>query len=361
MRLISLMPLALSLGVIPACGEGDGSGGGSGLPLEELPAGYAAALCSAYQNCYGDLLELLRPGEDCVENTTIRLEDDLATLPNAVEAGRVKYDGVQAQRCLDDVAAASCELLSEREPESCKPALEGTVETGGECELDAECEGDQYCDISDSCPGVCAELEAAGGPCRGNSDCSSGLKCSEVTSRCVTPAREGEACKGGEPDCVDGFFCLGDDAAANMPGECVAFADAFGAKAGEPCGSEIGLCELGLVCAIEMLNPARGTCAEKVGSGDTCPAAFPDACPDDEYCTAINILTREGTCTSKPEPSEPCGMSLGGALEICAPGARCDTGVCRALARPGESCTANSTCYSEHCLDQACVAASTCE
>lgn len=360
MRSIRLVPFALALGVATACGnDSGGDGAASGLPIEELPAGYAEALCGVIQNCYGDVLQIFRAGEDCVANATVQAEEDLATLPNAVDAGRVKYNGVQAQKCLDEVAAAGCEFLSEREPESCKLALQGTVEAGGECELDAECEGDQYCDVADACPGTCKALEQAGGLCRGSSDCVSGLKCNDATGRCVAPPGEGEACKGGEPDCSDGYFCLGD--AANMPGECVSLEQAFGGKVGDDCGTQTGLCATDLVCEITAIDPPRGTCGEKVGAGDTCPVAFPDACPADEYCAEINLLTLEGTCTSKPKAGEPCGMNLGGAAEICAPYTRCDSGTCRELAHLGESCTANSTCYSDHCFEGACVASNSCE
>ena len=363
MRFIRLVPALWVFGVVAACGgtESNDPDAKGGLPIEELPAGYAEAFCSTIQNCYGDLLEVLRPGEDCIEHTTIQFTDELATLPAAIDAGRVEYNGVQAQKCLDEVAAAGCELLSERQPESCELALAGTVEEGGDCELDAECAGDQYCDIAGACPGTCKVLEQAGGPCAGSSDCVSGLKCNNATNRCVAPGMAGDSCKGGEPDCIDGYFCLGNNEEMNQPGECITFAEAFGGKVGDACGTDTGLCEPGLVCEITAINPPRGTCGEKVGAGDVCHVAFPDACPDDEYCAGITLLTLEGTCTSKPEAREDCGMNLGGTREICAPNSRCDQGVCRELARLGEECSANATCYSENCVGGACVASNSCE
>jgi hypothetical protein len=87
---------------------------------------------------------------------SVTVQEELATLPSAVDAGRVKYHGTKTQKCLDDIAAGDCTTLSRREPESCQAALEGTVKEGEDCTLDAECVGDQYCKRGDSCPGKCA-------------------------------------------------------------------------------------------------------------------------------------------------------------------------------------------------------------
>ena len=99
----------------------------------------------------------------------------------------------------------------------------------------------------------------------------------------------------------------------------------------------------------------------KVDAGATCHAAFPDECPDDEYCALTPLMPlMPGTCTAKPKPGEMCGSGLGGAA-ICAPYARCDDGVCRDIAHAGEDCHANDTCYSGHCQANACVTGSSCE
>lgn len=358
MRLLRLVPFALMVGFAPACGGDSDGNSAAAVPIEELPAKYASALCSAINNCYGELLEVFRPGEDCAANTTTQIEEELATLPAAIDAGRVKYDGTKVQVCLDEVAAADCAFLSEREPESCKAVFEGTVTAGGDCERNEECEDDHYCDSSNACPGACSPLEQAGGPCTGNSDCASGLKCG-ATALCVAPSQAGEACKGGEPDCVDGYFCLGNDDAQNMPGECIPFAEAFAGKVGDECGLE-ALCELGLSCHIMTVAPVAGECTEKVGSGDACGLAIPDQCPADQYCVGVTLLTPEGTCTPKPEAGEDCGVNLFGGADVCAPNTRCDAGVCRDLAHLGEECSVNATCYSDSCVGGGCVPSNSC-
>jgi len=360
MRLIRLVPFALVFGLVPACGgTATDADEGPSVSVEELPAKYADAFCQVLTACVGDLYNVFRPGEECLKDFTVTVEESLATLPTAIDAGRVKYHGTKVQKCLDDVAAGGCDTLSQREPESCKQALEGTLKEGEDCSLDAECEGDQYCKLGAACPGKCAAYEQAGGPCAATDNCASGLKCGD-TGLCVAPSQKGEACKQGEPDCTDGLLCLGQDDTAKTPGKCYTIAEALGGKEGDACSLDGKLCEAGLACEITSIAPLGGSCVAKVGSGDACHAAFPDECPNDEYCAlGLNPLM-PGTCTSKPEAGEKCAMALGGG-QICAPYTRCDAGVCRDIAHAGEECNEDDTCYSGHCVNMACVTGSSCQ
>ncbi len=378
MRSIRLAPFAsfaLVFGLVTACGgsssgvmdtgaggqDGQAGQGGGTTPMvkvDELAASYATALCKAYTSCAGDLYAIFRPGEDCVTNTTKTLTEELATLPNAIDRGSIKYDDKKLQACLDEVASGDCSTLSNRSPPSCKAAFAGTIAEGGECSLDGECKGAQYCKLGDTCPGKCAPYEQAGGACTGNGDCVSGLKCG-ANAHCVAPSQAGEACKQGEPDCIDGFACLGDDSTAKTPGKCVTLSQAFSGKLGGACSLASNLCAVGLSCEIKSFAPIGGDCVAKLGSGAVCHVAVPDACPDDEYCVLRTPLGA-GKCTPKPAAGEKCGAGLGDA-QICAAYARCDAGNCRAIAHAGEECNANDTCYSGHCLNKACVTADSCE
>ena len=369
MRLIRPITLSLLVGVFAACGsseagfEGDGS---QGIPLDALPVKYAAAFCTAYDRCFGQLLGVFRPGEDCAETTTTPISEELPLLEEAVDAKRVTYDGTKMQACLDDIAARNCAGLLERESAECMAAIDGTVANGGDCSLDAECAGEAYCNSQDSCPGVCARLESAGGRCRSDSECASGLVCFGQTNRCVAPAGSGELCKQGEPDCAPGYVCLGEDGPAKSPGNCVALDDAFSVKLGQSCDLDTELCEIGSSCEVQTVLPQVTTeCAAKVGSGAACKVAIPDECPDDEYCL-IPLLppTLDGTCEPKPEAGQPCGgagYDPARTPSICAPYARCDDGVCRDLAHLGESCNVDATCYSGRCTGGACIASTGCD
>lgn len=361
MRLIRLVPFALVFGLIPACGgtAKDDADEGPSVSLEELPAKYAEAFCETFTSCVGDLYGIYRPGEECVKDFTITVEEALATLPNAVDAGRVKYHGTKVQKCLDEMAAGGCDTLASRISPSCKAAIEGTLEEGDDCSLDAECAGEQYCKLGASCPGKCAPYEQAGGPCASSDNCVSGLKCGD-TGLCVAPSKEGEACEQGEPNCTDGLMCLGQDSTQKTPGKCYSIKEALSGKEGDACSLDGHLCADGFACEITSLAPIGGTCVAKVGSGDACKAAFPDQCPADEYCAlGLNPLMG-GTCTSKPTAGEKCAAGLGGG-QICAPYTRCDADVCRDIAHAGEECNEDDTCYSSHCVNMACVTGSSCQ
>lgn len=378
----ALGPLAFSLSLLGACGgesaftAGPGGSGGSagesagasdggstgattGVPLEELPAAYATALCEAYLACYGTLHAIFLPAEDCVKNVSVQLQEELATLPHAVESGRIAYDGVTAQACLDEIAAGGCETLDQRASTTCQAVLVGRADEDGECELNEECRAGLYCSIGDTCPGKCSPLEAAGRTCSADSQCQSGLKCGQ-TGLCVAPAKRGEPCKQGEPDCSAGSICLGDSAATNTPGECLAVDEAFSGEEGDACNLT-ELCAAGFSCEISSAAlPFSGSCVQQVAADAPCHPALPDECPDDQYCQ-IGDDPFEGTCSPRPAAGQPCGKGIGPTADVCAAYARCDGGTCRKIATAGEGCTQNDTCYSGRCENGACVAGTNCE
>jgi hypothetical protein len=387
MRRVELFPLAVVLLVLGCGGESgfsaapEGSGGsdvgsggsagsggshaggggnatGGSLALDELPGAYAAALCEAYADCYGNLYAVFRPGEDCKKNLTVQLEEELATLPDAVERGRLTYDGVAAQACVDEIATGGCDTLDQRASTTCQGALVGSATEDEACESSEECQAGLYCKIGETCPGACTPLEAAGRACESDSQCKSGLKCG-VTGLCVAPAKAGEPCQQGEPDCGAGYVCLGDDAASSKPGECVAAKGAFSGDEGATC-SLTSLCAPGLACEIlSAAMPLMGKCAPTKQPSEACHPSLPDACPLDQYCK-IDDNPFDGTCTPRPGSNMQCGKGLGGA-PVCAPYTRCNNNVCRPIANAGEGCTLDENCYSGRCESGACVAGSRCE
>lgn len=370
MRLSRLIPGVLVLGSLAAaCGGssdsgskgntgGEGAGAETGITVEELPVKYAETICEVFSSCVGDLWQVFRPGETCMKNFQPRAEEELAPLADSIKAGRVKYDGSKVQGCLDDVLARGCQGFNDREPASCQAAIEGTVAQGADCTLDEECAGDAYCKLGDSCPGKCAPYESAGGACLSNDNCKSGLKCDD-NGHCVAPGQEGDACEQGEPKCSDGLICLGTDNENKTPGSCYTIDQAFSGKAGDACSLDGKLCSGQLSCEITSFTPVAGTCVAKVASGAECKVAFPDECPSDEYCLLGNVLL-PGKCTARPGAGEKCATALGGG-EVCGPYTRCDSGVCREIAHAGEDCTANTTCYTERCVNGACVTGNSCE
>lgn len=355
-----------------ACGgkdfnsAGSGAGGEGGLAsedgqsiaLEDLPEQYAQAFCEVFTRCAGDLYGIFRPGEACLRTYAPAAAEALASLPHAIDTGRVKYHPTKVKQCLDEVAGGDCSTLAARESATCQAAIEGTIAEGGECELDVECAGDQYCKVDGACPGTCEPYEQAGGSCLEDGNCASGLICGD-NARCVAPAEQGEPCQQGEPKCADGLLCLGEDSTAKTPGSCYLMAEALSGKAGDACSLDGRLCAAGYACEITSLNPVAGRCVPKGAENADCKAALPDVCPDHQFCAWGQTPLLGGKCTDKPRAGEACAMGLGAAT-ICAPYTRCDDGACRELATAGETCNSNDTCYSGHCVENTCVTGNSC-
>jgi hypothetical protein len=359
------------LASLSACGDdsGDSSDGGTpsggGTSIDELPALYSQAICEAYENCFGPLFDVYLQGEDCLTRTTTRLEDELPRFKEAIDEGRLAYDGRKVETCTDEVRALDCEDLLNRESATCQAVFDGTLALGDYCAMDEECQGSSYCKFEDSCPGTCAKLELEGGGCSSDSSCESGLSCSNETGRCVVPAGPGDRCNQGEPECAPGYLCAGANDDQNLSGNCRTFEEVFAAAEGESCDPlTTKLCAQGLVCRIDgitAMGEIEAVCAEGVEAGAACNLALPDACPDGQYCD-IPANTLTGTCKARPGIGQPCGKSpFDMTGTICEEYARCDGATCRALGHLGDGCSSDASCYSDHCVGGKCVASEGCE
>jgi hypothetical protein len=354
--------IATSLVVLAACGgsDGDGLSGDGHVTLTELPALYARAYCDAQRACAGDVLEVFLAGEDCEANVETAIADEIPRIEQAIAAGKMRYDGTKVQACVDELRSRGC-LVGTDDPVECTNASDGTVAEGDACSMSAECAGgNTYCKTDATCPGRCAVREAAGGPCRRNSECAAGLQCSEATRRCYAPAAAGAACDAGAPKCRDDLVCVGADEDSGQSGQCRSFADAFSLDTGAACLIDAPFCKADLRCVIESGAPLTTRCAAPVASGAPCKLALPDVCPGDQYCRAATD-TVDGVCTAKPGNGQPCAAPGIGDDPICAPGTRCDGGTCRTRQRLGGTCAADAVCYSENCIAGGCAPAGACE
>ncbi len=349
------------------CGGGDGGGGGGGggsVTIDELPAGFAGAMCAALDECMGALVDVFLGGNDCVTQFQNGFEDAaFQNLKDAIDAGRVVYDPAKAGDCIDAIEALGCGALGNQLPDVCEEALAGTVAEGGDCGLDQECVGDAFCDrAGDACPGTCTARSAAGAECGSDDHCQSGLVCGD-SSRCVEPAGPGETCEGASaPDCEVGLLCIGSD--GDTPGTCRGIDEVLVGDAGDACDFESGmLCREGLSCVVQGFTPGVGpelTCAAEVGAGAACRVGVPDQCPAGQYCAGTDLMTLmfEGTCAPLPGDGEPCAGGLLGAG--CAGGHACIEDTCRLIQRNGGSCTDDGQCYSGNCEGGACVPDAAC-
>lgn len=359
MRTRSLSALLVVSGFLfAACGgSSDDGGGGKTVSIENLPAEVAKAQCSLYEKCFGGLFQFFTNGEDCLKLTEERVKNaEIGQLAAAVDAGKVKYDGAMAAKCLADIAARSCDELANRLSDACDAAAEGSAAVGESCSYDFDCKGTAFCQLDGACPGKCTERLAAGAACKQDDDCQDGLVCGGATQACVKPGAVGEPCGGGvQPECAPTLFCVGDQAATKQAGTCKALNEVFAGKAGDSCSYQDGtLCATDLSCAYETLPPTSGKCTARVASGGACKRlSVPSMCPTDEYCDGAGT-SPDGTCKALPGPGQPCVKVLDN--DSCAPYARCDAGTCVALQANGGPCGSGNVCYSETCVSGTCKA-----
>jgi hypothetical protein len=363
-RQIAMVWAMGSLVLAVGCGSSSDSGGAKSVALADLPPLIANAACSALEACYGSASSLVLSGEDCRQRTEAAFSDSITTLEDAVTNGHARYDGTKAQACIDAVKAAGCNLSSALDSDTCRAALDGTVDVGKDCTSDVECSGNAFCKSSNACPGACTAPGAVGASCTYDAQCDSALKCSKTTHLCEQPAAVGASCGGASgPSCDLDMFCLGEDSKSGKSGTCTKIATLFTAKQGDTCDFSKGpLCDPSLSCSIQSISGAgqiTASCAAKLASGAACKLGFPDACPSGEHCVAPTG-SLDGTCTALPKDGEPCATGAFGDGTACAAYTRCDNGTCRALQDLGGSCKTDDVCYSEHCLNGKCAPAGSC-
>ncbi len=343
--------------------------------VEDIPYLFAYAICGAIEDCEGsEFLTLSLRGKDCVEHTTLVFENrDYHYLEESVDAERVVFDAEGFSQCLSDIRAQGCEVTNSREPESCQQALQGTVDVGANCVIDADCAGEAFCGSEQSvaeCPTVCRDLLAAGDACERSNQCEDGLVC--AGGSCATPPAEGETCCLAESDescwetapapCKRGLECTPD---AFTGSTCKKISDVWRAKEGETCEPPILLCELNgdIPLSCVAIDQSTGICREKVEAGGTCQAAQPSQCPVGQYCDAA-ALAVDGTCVDLPGQYEPCRAE--NQIVRCAPEFVCDLYrgdlACVPINSNGSACDSNAGCYSGICGDEGnCVALAICE
>jgi len=361
--------------LLAACGGSSEPTGSGSLTIEELPDALGQALCQAEQSCNPFYYSVAFTNTDCKALLSRRLEEaSLTQVQAAIAAQTVHYDGALAQQCVSAVSSGSCSVLDNHLPEVCRQALTGTVAIGGACDIDSECSGSSRCEIDgSSCPGTCAPLASAGVACGKDSDCAVGLICSTATKHCTTPAALGEGCLGGSAaQCAAGLLCLGNDDAQMRTGTCTTAEATLVKHEGESCDLQHGpWCVSGSSCVVESIKLKDQTlvssCHALAAAGAECGLGVPPQCPSGQYCplALTDLISGHLTanCSPLPAEGEPCGPALG--FSRCAGNLVCDTSrplapVCVSPHSLGQSCSSNELCYSQHCVDGACVPESVC-
>jgi hypothetical protein len=283
----------------------DGCGGGSGETGVVFEDAYVAAYCGYLLRC-----GLASDADWCARTQ----HPSLALYTASVQAGRMRYDDVVAQRCFARLASQSCTVGGFRSLEaedSCRDLLVGVVPAGGACFSDRDCAGRAVCQggpsnswgPSSSCaPGVCGQPRpprTADGPCEIDDDCLGGGVCNRLSydpsasPRCLP--RYHEDC-GAPGNCTGEKTCVADPATFEL--RCVAHtAD------GESCAERLSKCA-GLSSFCDGT-----TCRPRGRAGAACEGIL--SCRADLECIA-------GTCVQRPAPGDPCS----------AQGPTCSVGEC---------------------------------
>lgn len=348
-----------------SAGEGGagGEGGGGGMPvivpLAQVPAQFAGAICDALEACVGPrkLSDLTR-GEACDARLTAELEaGELAYIDASITGGRVLYNPEQLEGCLQGIRAMGCAVATDTYPEACVQVIAGNVPQGGACTISSECEGTAFCAGRNACPSTCQPLLSAGAACLSDDECGDGLVC--AGGECLALAGEGAACGGNTGvTCALGLGCI--NFTETTPGVCTPNAEILSGDVDGACSPAGTLCKEGLSCVPVSAAPEAWRCKAGVAAGEACMLALPGQCPNGYYCDAAGFFV-EGTCVALPEDGAPCVLTQ----LLCAPGFACvvegSNPVCRAIKPNGEACSGDAACRSGRCSGGACAPPVVCQ
>lgn len=365
-------------------GAGSDAGGGAGIPLDQIEAAIATAMCDLLERCNG-----WRMGTTF--STTQACKGFLSQKPGgpqkeiaAVKAGAMVYDAAQAAKCVQIYKTLACSEKDESVLSPCIAVFKGNLAVGASCTFDGTCVSGWCKDLNQSrqgCPGKCAAAKNAQEACQGDKECAGDLRC--IAGKCgtPTPAKEGEPCVDGP--CAPGLACTvaagsSDPTCQKLPtgGQpclnpslcaaglvCVEGVCGPPVKAGEACAAtepgKTPQCEAGLTCALVFQpgKPPAGTCMTPKLPGEACTALF-ECKGMDQYCNG-------GKCAFLPGVGEACAEKSASPIFSCNVGLQCDSGSGKcvdkgsgALPKAGEDCLNNECAAGVVCVSGKCEAAS---
>jgi len=271
----------------------------------------------------------------------------------SIDAGRMRYDSVNADACLDAVRHAPCEptLAQRKIGLHCNAVVAPHTETDRACWGDGECTGG-ICALVPGCAGICANYASYGDPCVDSTTAPAAMQCDPTVAYCGEPSPganticlqkkpEGADCAGTR-ECRFNWTCrlgvctepvtLGEYAACGGTEPCDEdlYCDPGSmlcqkrVRQGDTCDDFLA-CEDGLACIGLVLDAGAvavmGTCAPWLTPGAACNGAYTvSGCPTAAPCT-------EDTCVhveTRPGRDEDCSMRACAAYLACNLNKRCD-------------------------------------
>ena len=290
--------------------------------LDDLLSALTANLCK--NDCAATSVFEVMFGEDCLESYTLLYEVLGADIQRSIDAGHLSFDAVEAQRCIDALAASECGA----DPGSaCDEVLIGQVPVGGACTNSDECENGAHCSRILACPGTCEPSLVSGAACGTSGECDTGMFCT-AAGVCGPLLANGELCRNSS-EC-ETRYCQGE-----ADGRCAEVPRSFSKALGEPCESALD-CQEDLYCPLD--SSAAPSCTALVGLGEACTKlTVGSTCVRAAYCA----LDSEGggVCVERVPLGGACTTS-----DECAVGV-CDGFVCERHSAIGEPCSTDARCF----------------
>ena len=295
------------------------------LELDQLDAAALTARCTRAARC-----GLVSSVEQCEVSSRAAPPSSFGP---ARDAGHLEFDGEQARRCEDALAARPCDLTSREAravPDACRKMFRGRIADGEACAFDDECASSR-CD-----QGVCPE----------------GVCCIGACGATRARGKPGDACDRSS-ECIDGF-CDSDHACHGL-----AVANATCVR-DEQCG-------FGLAC-VSPSPSIPGECKPLPHLGEACPfqrcADANEICDATSRCVAVGLAGASCTSHADCSPFIECDLQAHVCIELPVLGMPCDldcggdsfcdfssasASTCAVLMSNGTPCDDAGTCASHNC------------
>ena len=246
----------------------------------------------------------------------------------SIDAGRMRYDQVNAQTCLDAISSAPCEpvLATRRIALCCNAVVAPHTETDRPCWGDAECTGG-VCARAPGCAGICAAYATYGDPCIDSMMAPAAMRCDPSVAYCGTPSPGADPiCQQKKPegaDCSDTIEC-----SFNWTCRLGVCTDPRELDNDAACGGT-DPCNEDAYC-----NTTTGLCEARHALGEGC--ASPYGCQDNLACIGFQSdgmgnVVAGGVCGAWLQPGAACTQATPSTVSGCTADAPCTAGACTPL------------------------------
>ena len=179
------------LALTAACSSNPTQITSEGLTVDQIPAEFNKMTCRVQAECAGGVFGSV---DSCMATVAMlnKPNPEFDKLIAAVKAGQIKFDGVQAQACLDAMATACLSQDSSEFP-ACNKAFQGTLPAGTACQINSVCLSG-VCELDGKGCGHCTATAKLGDACTSNEACGKSLVCANGQCAATHSVGQGGAC-----------------------------------------------------------------------------------------------------------------------------------------------------------------------